>query len=444
MFKDLLGKSDNPTVKLYASGEPPLETVSKENVEIFAAGTWNGDKYTVADLQSMVEAFSRCGFQPPIKAGHEGGQEADEKTRMRVFGEPALGYVRALRVAGDRLYADLCNIPKRFAKLLDAKAFNRISSEIYWNFKDESSGATYPRVLKAIAFLGAKIPALTSLKAIESLYELTEAGGLLAYDNKIEFHVYDYGMADCVVEKRGDKYVLVNKEGEVKGSYDTEAEALAAKEAKPKADKEMGRSGGVMEKTYEEIKAEIQADYEKKIADAVADAVAKGKAEAKAEAKSEIEAQYSAKIEGQAEEIKMLQRKNRSDNIAARVTKLKAAGKLPHVWEKKLVAVFEALPDEAMHKYYDGEGKPVEEKLTETLWTLFENSPVSIFSTLTSKDPEEKGDPNADPINEVESRVQEYMKSSGEKDLQAAYSHVLKADPVLRKAYDSKVVGRTH
>lgn len=434
MFKDLLGKSDNPAkVKLYASGEPPLETVSKENVEIFAAGTWNGDKYTVADLQSMVEAFSRCGFQPPIKAGHESGQEADEKTRMRVFGEPALGYVRALRVAGDRLYADLCNIPKRFAKLLDAKAFNRISSEIYWNYKDESSGATYPRVLKAIAFLGAKIPALTSLKAIESLYELTETGGLLAYDNQIEFHVYDYNdMADCVVEKRGDKYVLVNKEGEVKGSYDTEAEALAAKEAKPKADKEMGRSGGVMEKTYEEIKAEIQADYEKKIADAAA------------RAKAEVEAQYSAQLQGQAEEIKNLQRKNRTDSIAARVGKLKAAGKLPRVWEQKLVAVFEALPDEAMHKYYDGEGKAVEEKLTETLWSLFENSPVSIFSSLTTRDPEEKGDPNADPINEVESRVQDYMKSSGEKDLQAAYSHVLKADPTLRKAYDAKVVGRTH
>src|SRR5262245_26461672 len=134
-----------------------LPTSSIDNLEIFAAGRWNGDNYTVQDLRAMVNAFDKVGFEPPIKAGHENGQE-DPQAAARVFGEPALGYVKALRVIGNKLYADLKGIPKRFADLIKAGAFRRVSSEIYWDYTDDSSGKTFPRVLKAIAFLGAKIP----------------------------------------------------------------------------------------------------------------------------------------------------------------------------------------------------------------------------------------------------------------------------------------------
>ena len=173
----------------FKSYDGELQTVDKDGVEVFAVGVWNGDKYSVADLYSMVDAFPKVGFEPPIKLGHETGQE-DAKTAKRLFGEPALGYVKALRVIGDKLYADLKQIPKKVADLITAGAFKRISSEVYWDYTDDSTGKTFPRVLKAISFLGAKIPALTNLKAIESLYQKGEGGKLFAYDGEREYRLY--------------------------------------------------------------------------------------------------------------------------------------------------------------------------------------------------------------------------------------------------------------
>jgi len=167
-----------------------LETVDISTIEVFSEGTWNGDKYGHEDLQAMVDAFPEVGFEPTAKAGHADGQEDEKKARL-VFGAPALGYAKRIWIDGKKLFAELKSVPRRFADLIKAGAFKRISAEIYWNYKNESNGKTYPRVLKSIAFLGAEIPALTDLKAIESLYEKNDAGSLFAYDEHgNEFRVY--------------------------------------------------------------------------------------------------------------------------------------------------------------------------------------------------------------------------------------------------------------
>src|SRR5262245_56390555 len=158
-----------------------LPTTSIKALEIFSAGTWNGDKYANADLEAMVDAFDKVGFEPPVKAGHEDGQEAAGAMK-RLFGAPALGYVERIFVRGGKLLADIRDVPRRFADLVSKGAYRRVSAEIYWNYKDDSRGAVFPRVLKAVAFLGAEIPALTNLNAVESLYS-DEYGR--------EFRVYD-------------------------------------------------------------------------------------------------------------------------------------------------------------------------------------------------------------------------------------------------------------
>ena len=143
------------------------------------------------DLQAMVDAFPLVGFEPTVKAGHATGQE-DEKEARRVFGAPALGYAKRIWIEGKKLLADLKQVPKKFADLIKAGAFKRISAEIYWDYVYEVSGKKFPRVLKSIAFLGAEIPALTDLKTIESLYQKNAAGTLFAYDEKgNEFRAYN-------------------------------------------------------------------------------------------------------------------------------------------------------------------------------------------------------------------------------------------------------------
>ena len=170
----------------------PLETIpSIPHVDIFQAGKWNADVYTEADLDSMVSAFGKVGFQPPVKAGHEEGQDKNHELRQRLFGAPALGYVGRIYREGKKLFADLVNVPKRFGELIKAGTYKRISSEIFWSYRDESSNITYPRVLKAIAFLGADIPALTSLDAIECMFSKTDSGVLTYKDHGNEVRVYD-------------------------------------------------------------------------------------------------------------------------------------------------------------------------------------------------------------------------------------------------------------
>lgn len=171
-----------------------LPTATIKGLEIFSAGKWNGDEYSDSDLDSMVSAFNQVGFEPTVKAGHADGQESEREAR-KVFGAPALGYVDRIYRQGSKLLADFKDIPRKFADLIKAGAYKRVSSEVYWNYK--RGERTFPRVLKAVAFLGADIPAITNLKAVENLYKQNDTGAIYAYDqDQNEFHVYekDYGM----------------------------------------------------------------------------------------------------------------------------------------------------------------------------------------------------------------------------------------------------------
>jgi len=128
------------------------------SVQIFKSGTWNGDEYSESDLDAMVAAASSVGFGIPIKAGHK-----DDA------GQPALGWVQNLKRVGNALYADLVDLPKRVYDAIREHAFDAVSAEIFWNFS--RNGKKYPRVLKALALLGAEIPAvdLEPLRAFLSL-----------------------------------------------------------------------------------------------------------------------------------------------------------------------------------------------------------------------------------------------------------------------------------
>lgn len=170
-----------------ASSRKSLETVKIPGVEIFAVGVHNKDTFSEDDLQAMVQALPQTGFKPPVKAGHADGQEQEEEAR-KVFGAPALGYVERLYVKGKKLIADLVDVPKKFAELIKAGAYKRISSEIFFDWKDSNLDLELPHVLKSIAFLGTEIPALTNLDEIRALYDNQH--------NEYRVYNFDLGMAD--------------------------------------------------------------------------------------------------------------------------------------------------------------------------------------------------------------------------------------------------------
>jgi hypothetical protein len=158
-----MGNAAAGKVRLYKA----KETVEILGIEVFATGVHNGDTYDVADLEQMVGAADKVGFEAPLKLGHM--EDDDTAALLKKEGMPAFGWVRNLRVQGKKLLADFMEVPKRLADLIKKGAYRRVSAEIYWNFQKGKD--VFPRVLKAVSLLGAEIPAVTDLAGIEALYK---------------------------------------------------------------------------------------------------------------------------------------------------------------------------------------------------------------------------------------------------------------------------------
>lgn len=120
-------------------------------IEIFAAGEHNGDKYTEADLDEMVAAHAKLDFRPALKVGHT--KDAP--------GAPAYGWVQNVRRVGAKLVADFTDMHDSVVEAMRNRAYDRVSSEVYFNLK--RGGQTFRRALKAVALLGAEVPAVAGL-----------------------------------------------------------------------------------------------------------------------------------------------------------------------------------------------------------------------------------------------------------------------------------------
>lgn len=163
-----------------------------KDVEIFRTGTWNGDKYSEADLDEMVNAFPKAGFKPPVKLGH------DEKS-----GDPAFGFVTALKRVGDRLVAELSDIPDKLADAIRNRRFDAVSSEIFFNLTRDNE--KFRRALKAVALLGAEIPAVSDLKPLRDSAMFGDGAG--------EVHVYSLSKGD--IDMSEDKTQIAELEAKI-------------------------------------------------------------------------------------------------------------------------------------------------------------------------------------------------------------------------------------
>jgi uncharacterized protein (UPF0335 family) len=141
-------------------------TFDLNNVEIFKVGEWNGETYTIKDLDEIVKAHNEIGDQikPFVKLGHD-----EDQKLLQEDGYPSAGWLTNVRQENGVLFTDIKSMPKKIYELVKNKAFGRFSSEIYWNLK--MGGKKYPRALKAVALLGANTPAVKTIDDFINLYE---------------------------------------------------------------------------------------------------------------------------------------------------------------------------------------------------------------------------------------------------------------------------------
>lgn len=157
--------------------EPAIETAEKDKddtilldqeplqiirgAEIFKTGTWKGKQFETKDLDEMVNnwrEFKDSWFQPAVKDGHHFEP-----------GKPALGYLDNVRRVGDKLIADLVDLPTKVYDMIKGKRYDRVSAEIAPNL--EKNGKTYKWVLSALAILGPEIPEVTGLKPLRQCFQ---------------------------------------------------------------------------------------------------------------------------------------------------------------------------------------------------------------------------------------------------------------------------------
>ena len=219
-------------------------------IEVFAAGEWNGDKYTSKDLDEMVKAFeeTKHRIKPAIKLGHD-----DNQFLVQQGGYPAAGWINNLYRKGEKLMADVIDIPDKIFQLIKNKAYRKVSSEIYWNIKID--GKSYGKLLSAVALLGDQLPAVTSLDDILAWYGLDPADArIYSFDNKHK-HEIDFSEGEPMTEE------IKNEETKEEVVAENATPETVAEQAKPEDTKKYSDMEAQIKK-LEETNAELKTKTE--------------------------------------------------------------------------------------------------------------------------------------------------------------------------------------
>ena len=150
------------------------ETSHTIDAEIFSVGEWNGERFSHEDLAEIASNFERLRgvVQPPLKFGHD-----ESQTLLgQQDGDPALGWVQGLRVVGDRLVATFAGMPSVVLEAIRKGRYRRVSAELYFNVRQ--GGQVLGKALKAVALLGADLPAVTNLRDLTAFLHAADGKSL--------------------------------------------------------------------------------------------------------------------------------------------------------------------------------------------------------------------------------------------------------------------------
>lgn len=127
-------------------------------VELLRVGTFTSAEgreatFTKEDLQSLADAYDPAVFESPAVVGHP---------RMN---DPAYGWVKGLRVEGDKLIGDIGDVVSSFADAVRKRVFSKVSVQV-WPRGSKASPRPDVPYLKHVGFLGAAAPAVKGLRPV--------------------------------------------------------------------------------------------------------------------------------------------------------------------------------------------------------------------------------------------------------------------------------------
>lgn len=240
-----------------------METFKIEGVEIFSVGKWNGEDFTADDLNEMVKSFeaTKEGIKPGLKLGHD-----KKQALLQASGLPSAGWAERLYVRGNKLCADLGDIPKAIYQLIQKGAYKKPSIELFP--KITIKGKEYKNLIGAIALLGAETPGVMDLADIMKLYGTEEKP--VTYESDIELNFTTITRKDHMKTEEQIREEVI---AELKATADAEKAAALEAQVAEFAAKDLAKD--------EELKTlrQAKADADKK---SLEDAVKVQEAETKA------------------------------------------------------------------------------------------------------------------------------------------------------------------
>ena len=156
-------------------------------MEIFRVGNHHGDEnFTEKDLIEIADNFRELAgeLRPKLKITHRGDDGDEEKkvqenlAGLASYGDVTDVFTKKGKDGLFHLYATVENVPKEVIDWIRERRFPERSIEIYPEFRagTDSTGKVYKNVLKAIALLGAEMPAVLGMAPIK-LEECIECQG---------------------------------------------------------------------------------------------------------------------------------------------------------------------------------------------------------------------------------------------------------------------------
>lgn len=409
-----------------------------KGVEIFKTGVHNGDEYTGQDLDDMVSAFGELDYSPAIKVGHT--KDAP--------GAPSYGWVKNLRRVGEKLYADFEDMHDSVVDAVRNRLYDRVSAEVYFNLKRGEK--QFRRALKAVALLGAEVPAVADLTPLHKMQFSADrdfdAVGVFEADLDVS--------ADTLLDTLSERisglvnlmkeYDMANKKEQIAALKEQVAEFSQKMDELKKT--KSGLSDEELEKDAEYKQLAEQADEiaaqlsELEAADA-------DDAEETAELRQEL-AEFKAREEANKKEQKaladrlaMLEQKDINEKIGERVKACKIPSFRPGL--EALYAYALAHTDATVKVYTKKDGKDVAEdqslaQVVDGFVSSINEQGEKLFKAMAFSGARVREDGNVEENAGavVQKRVSEFrLKNPSVKTYEEAMRAVLAADPELAKTY---------
>lgn len=352
------------------------------NVEIFATGVWRGNKrVTVTDktLDDMVNSFNELtskvdGFRPFLKLGHKEMQQFGGES-----GAPSLGFVSKIWREGEKILANFSNVPDALVDLVKSGRYNAVSIEFLP--KVSFGGTDYRSVLRAVALLGAELPAVKTLKGLSASLMSDDA------------YVFEDAEPIETLEKEAD---VPNEATYNQSQVDALVEAAVSKA--------IDETTASLSESTDNMNSAI-AERDEKIASLTA-----AKDQAEANLRDYVKATDTAEVN-------------------ALIEKAISEGKITPAEKDKYVALANI---ETTVKLGDDETTP-----RAILESIFKDLPVKVNLSEQSdgEDPQKDFGDEATAGDIIDSKARALMSATEGLDYSAAYSQVLASDPDLKARY---------